>query len=84
MALANQLGLTHKVVSERHYMASQTLLTAGDAAKFITKAVGRKVSAKDVKLLYELQFVSEMEWHHSGFFSGTSGQTMGRTYFISP
>ena len=25
-----------------------------------------------------------MEWHHSGFYKGTTGETMGRTYFISP
>ena len=84
MALANDLGLTHKVVSERHFLASQTELTAGEAAKLITKAVGIKVLAKDLKILYELQFKDEMEWHHSGFFSGTSKRTMGRTYFISP
>ncbi len=84
MALANQLGLTNKVVSERHYIASQTMLTAGESAKLITKAVGTKVSVKDLKLLYELHNGSHMEWHHSGFFSSTSGRTMGRTYFISP
>ena len=24
-----------------------------------------------------------MEWHHSGFYKGATGKTMGRTYFIS-
>lgn len=46
MALANQLGLTNKVVSERHYFASQTNLTAGHAAKLITKAVKKKYQLK--------------------------------------
>jgi len=84
MALANDLGLTSKVVSERHYYASQTMFTAGESAKIITKSVGRKVSAKDLKFLYELHYGTHMEWHHSGFFSGISGRTMGRPYFISP
>lgn len=84
MALANQLGLTSKVVSERHYRASQVKFTAGQAAKFITKAVNKKLSAKDVRSLFKLKFKCDMEWHHSGFYKGTSGQTMGRTYFISP
>ena len=83
MALANQLGLTNKVVSERHYFASQTNLTAGHAAKLITKAVNKKISAKDVKQLYMIYFRNEMEWHHSGFYKGATGKTMGRTYFIS-
>ena len=84
MALANQLGLTNKVVSERHYIASQTNLTAGQAAKFITKAVKKNISAKEVRLLYEIYFKCDMEWHHSGFCKGSTGNTMGRTYFISP
>lgn len=83
MALANQLGLTNKVVSERHYFASQTNLTAGHAAKLITKAVKKKISAKDVKQLYMIYFHNDMEWHHSGFYKGATGKTMGRTYFIS-
>ena len=84
MALANHLGLTDKVVSERHYYASKTKQTAGESAKLITKSVGIKISAKDLKSLYKLRYGCNMEWHHSGFFNGTSGQTMGRTYFISP
>lgn len=84
MALANELGLTSKVVSERHYVASLTMLTAGHAAKIISKAVSTKVSAKEVKELYRLHYGCGMEWHHSGFYQGATGQTMGRTYFISP
>ena len=84
MALANQLGLTDKVVSEHHYIASLTNLSAGQAAKYISKAVKKNISAKDVRLLYEIYFECDMEWHHSGFYKGTTGKTMGRTYFISP
>ena len=77
MALANELGLTNKVVSERHYIASQTNLTAGQAAKYISKSVNRKISAKDVRSLYKIYFKCEMEWHHSGFYQGETGKTMG-------
>lgn len=84
MALASDLGLTHKVVSERHYLASQTQLTAGEAAKFITKTIGKKVTAKELKDMYEDLFGCNMEWHHSGFYRGDSGKRMGVTYFISP
>ena len=84
MALANELGLTSKVVSERHYIASQTNLTAAQAAKYISKSVNRKISTKNVRSLYNIFFRCEMEWHHSGFYKGETGQTMGRTYFISP
>ena len=84
MALANQLGLSNKMVSERHYFASKINYTAGQAAKILTRAVNKKLSAKDVKLLFKLKFGYDMEWHHSGFYQSTTGQTMGRTYFISP
>ena len=81
--LAKELGLTNKVVSERHYYASLHKLTAGEAAKDLSKVVGKKVSAKDIKELYTEQFGKEMEWHHSGFYKGKYGNTMGRTFFIS-
>lgn len=83
MALANQLGLSSKCVSERHYKASYEKMTAGEAAKYITKRVGRKVLAKDVKALYMTHYGREPEWHHSGFYRGVSGKTMGRTFFLS-
>lgn len=83
MALANQLGLSSKCVSERHYAASQVKMTAGEAAKYITKRVGRKVLAKDVKAPYLAHYGREPEWHHSGFYQGGSGKTMGRTFFLS-
>lgn len=81
--LAKQLGLTNKVVSERHYYASQTKLTAGEAAKSISKHTGKKVLAKDVKELYQVRYGREAEWHHSGFYRGNNGKTMGRTFFLS-
>ncbi len=82
MALANELGLTSKVVSERHYLASLEKLTAGKAAAIISKATKVKISAKDLHMIYEKVLNEEMEWHHSGFYSGSNGRTMGRTYFI--
>ncbi len=84
MALANELGLTSKVVSERHYLASQVKLTAGEAAAKISKATKVKISAKDLRVICKEILNKEMEWHHSGFFVGSYGRTMGRTYFIDP
>ena len=81
--LAYQTGLSSKCVSERHIYASRNKLTAGDAAKRMGKALGTKVLAKDVKELYQLQYNREAEWHHSGFYQGGSGRTMGRTFFVS-
>lgn len=81
--LAYQNGLSSKCVSERHVYASRNKLTAGDAAKRMTKALGTKVLAKDVKELYVTHFGREAEWHHSGFYQGGSGRTMGRTFFLS-
>lgn len=83
MALANNMGLSAKCVSERHYYASQEKMTAGEAAKYITKRVGTKVLAKDVKCLYLTHYGREPEWHHSGFYRGGNGKTMGRTFFLS-
>ena len=70
--LAKELGLTNKVVSERHYYASLHKLTAGEAAKDLSKVVGKKVSAEDIKELYTEQFGKEMEWHQQRvlYFSG--------------
>lgn len=75
--------MKHKCVSERHYAASQVKLTAGEAAKSLTKKVGTKVLAKDVKSLYMTHYGREPEWHHSGFYTGGNGKTMGRTFFLS-
>lgn len=75
--------MKHKYVSERHYFASQTKLTVGEAAKIIGKHIGKKVLAKDVKELYQVRYGREAEWHHSGFYRGNNGKTMGRTFFLS-
>ena len=78
MGLANQIGLTSKVVSERHYIASQTKLTAGEASKILSKALGIKVGAKELVESFKLIYNKEPEWHHSGFYKST----MGRTFFL--
>ena len=80
--LAYELGI-NKCVSERHIYASSRKLTAGEAAKKLTKLVGSKVLAADIKELYQMYYHCEAEWHHSGFYKGNSGRTMGRTFFIS-
>ncbi len=69
MALANELGLTTKVVSERHFWASQEKLTAGEAAARISKETKIKITAKDLRLIYEEILHERMEWHHSGFYA---------------
>lgn len=76
MALATEIGLSNKYVSERHVYASQEKLTAGEAAKKISKALKLKVSAKEVQEHCH-------EWHHSGFYKSGGKSTMGRTWFIS-
>lgn len=81
--LAYQTGLSSKCVSERHIYASRNKMTAGDAAKRMTKALGTKVLAKDVKELYIAHYGREAEWHHSGFYKDGGGKTMGRTFFLS-
>lgn len=75
--------MRNKCVSERHYAASQVKMTAGEAAKSIAKRVGKKVLAKEVKCLYLAHYGREPEWHHSGFYEGAAGRTMGRTFFLS-
>lgn len=74
--------MKHKCVSERHFYASQTKLTAGEAAKVISKNTGKKVLANDVKALFKAHYGREAEWHHSGFYNGSQGRTMGRTFFL--
>ncbi len=83
MALAKNLGLTDKVVSERHYWASQKKMTAGEAAAFISKKTKVKILAKDLHIICKEILHFEMEWHHSGFYKNYSGKKqMGKTYFI--
>lgn len=65
---------TGKYTSQRHETAKQEgKITAGKAAKIISKSVGEKVLAKDIKKF-------STEWHHSGFFKNG----MGKTWFFSP
>ena len=80
--LAYEIGV-NKCVSERHVYASSRKMTAGNAAKKLTKLVGSKVLAADIKELYLMYYHREAEWHHSGFYNDGSGKTMGRTFFIS-
>ena len=69
---------TGKYVSERHAEASaEGKLTSGKIAGMLSKKFGKKITAKEVK-----PFASE--WHHSGFYQGNRGSTMGRTYFFAP
>ena len=73
-----------KYVSENHYIASKSKLTAGEAVKVILKKTKIKILAKELPKLYYQQFNNPMEWHHSGFYSSNQkGKQMGRTYFIS-
>ena len=75
---------TGKYVSENHYIASKSKLTAGEAVKVIFKKTKIKILAKELPKLYYQQFNDSMEWHHSGFYSSNQkGKQMGKTYFIS-
>lgn len=80
--LANQVGLSSKYVSERHAIASQYKMTAGEANKMFKKAK-IQTSAKEIVEMFELHFGFHPEWHHSGFYKSSYGSTMGRTYFFS-
>jgi hypothetical protein len=80
--LANQIGLSTKVVSERHFIASQTKLTAGEAAKKLSKLLKFKISAKEIIAGYKNLNGRDPEWHHSGFYKSAKGSTMGRTFFF--
>lgn len=74
MALANN----GKVVSERHAEASNHgMLTAGQVAQILRRKFKIKIKAKDLRDFAD-------EWHHSGFYKGSAGSTMGRTYFFRP
>ena len=69
---------TGKYVSKRHAEASaEGKLTAGNVAAIINRRFKPepKVTAKELK-----EFAPE--WHHSGFYKGSNGSTMGRTYFF--
>lgn len=87
--IANENGgglsveLTGKYTSVRHEQAKVSdKLTAGEAAKFISKTINQKVSAKELVAAYKLLKGHEPEWHHAGFYKCKSGSTMGRTFFF--
>lgn len=82
--LANQTGLSSKVVSERHHRASQheNKMTAGQAATELRKQ-GFQIKARELVKAWELLTGREPEWHHSGFYKSTSGSRMGRTFFFT-
>lgn len=71
-------AVTGKYTSVRHELARlDGKLTAGEAAKKISKALKIKVTAKEVQAFCT-------EWHHSGFYKASGGKKkiMGRTWFI--
>uniref|UniRef100_A0A6M3JAE2 Uncharacterized protein n=1 Tax=viral metagenome TaxID=1070528 RepID=A0A6M3JAE2_9ZZZZ len=71
---------TGKYISERHAEAGAAgKLTAGNVAAILNRKFKPtpKIKAKELKDFAD-------EWHHSGFYKGTRGNTMGRTYFFSP
>jgi len=72
------LATNGKMVSERHQIASQSKMTAGQAVKALKKS-GIQTNAKELVEVFELITGRYPEWHHSGFYSGK----MGRTYFFA-
>lgn len=82
MALSHEY--TGKYTSANHEAAIQSgRLTAGEAAKIISKQIGKKVLAKQVLASYRALNGFDPEWHHSGFYSnGSRKKVMGRTWFL--
>ena len=81
--MALSFDTTGKYTSERHEIAKQSgKLTAGEAAKMLRKS-GFEISAKELVEAYKLINGYEPEWHHAGFYSGSNGSTMGRTFFFT-
>ena len=65
--------ITGKYTSERHEAAKRAgKFTAGDAAILLSKKLGKKILANNIKPYSK-------EWHHSGFYAGG----MGKTWFFS-
>jgi hypothetical protein len=79
------LDVSGKYTSVRHELARESgKLTAGEAAKKISKELKLKVSAKEVVSAYETLNGCEPEWHHAGFYRNSRGKsTMGRTFFFT-
>lgn len=77
------VSITGKYTSVRHAIAKENgKLTAGDAAKMLSKLIKTKVSAKEIVKAYTLIIGREPEWHHAGFYKGAHGSKMGRTFFF--
>jgi hypothetical protein len=78
------VNITGKYVSNRHAIAKESgKLTAGEAAKILSKILNIKISAKELVAGYKLINGCEPEWHHAGFYKGNHGSTMGRTFFFT-
>ena len=79
------VSVSGKYTSVRHELAKvDGKLTAGEAAKKVSKALKIKVSAKELKEAFTLIFARQPEWHHSGFYKAAGRKsTMGRTFFFT-
>jgi len=70
--MALSINYSGKYTSANHYAAQERgLKTAGEAAREISKATGKKILARDIRPW-------ATEWHHSGFY----GRNMGKTWFF--
>ena len=81
MVLDNKLGLTEEDASR--FVASQTKITAGNAAQLMSNKTKVKIYAKDIIALYDIYYKSHMKWDYCGFFRHKYGSVMDRTYFIT-
>ena len=78
------VSVTGKYTSVRHERAKiEGKLTAGEAAKIISKELKIKLSAAELIEVYKLLHNGRLpEWHHSGFYKKGRKSTMGKTYFF--
>jgi hypothetical protein len=77
------VSITGKYTSVRHELAREAgKSTAGEVAKYLSKILKEKISAKEVISAFKILEGREPEWHHAGFYKGNSGRTMGRTFFF--
>jgi hypothetical protein len=89
IANENGGGLSHSVTgkytSVRHERAKiDGKLTAGEAAKYLTKELSVKILAKELVEAYKILEGKEPEWHHAGFYKNSKKKsTMGRTFFFT-
>jgi len=83
--MALSIESTGLYTSERHAEAKEEgKLTAGEAAKLLSKKLKQKISAKELVEAHTVIYGREPEWHHSGFYkaAGMRKKTMGRTFFF--